>query len=276
MERVQTHNANSVRRVSVLSVCIFAAVMFFPHLQWNVQGQAPSPWSGTWKLDITRSRRPGSNFSIKLGRTGEYEMTTATFIDRFRCDRQEYPLSGSGLTISCNEPLPHVMDTVLRKNGKITARVHRELSTNDTIMTSIATVAGSAPKTTKMIYRRMSGTTGFVGAWSDEHLLEDEPQIMVTDLRGRRLRISFPGKKTLEDISLDGSDSRVQGLASDVNVTLAGQLSGPLTISMKKKVDGRLLEKGTITLSPNGQTLMSTFWEVAYPNMKTLFVYHRQ
>ncbi len=269
-------NANSVRRLSLLSVGIFGAVMFLPQLQWHVEGQAPSAWSGTWKLDITHSRRPGSNFSIKLGPTGEYEMTTASFIDRFRCDRQEYPLHGSGLTISCNQPSPQVMDTLLRKNGKITTRIHRELSTSGTIMTSIATVTGSAPKTTKKVYRRMSGTTGFVGAWRDEHLLEDEPQIMVTDLRARRLRISFPGKKTFENVSLDGSDSRVQGLASDVNVTLAGQLSGPLTIGMKKKVDGRLLEEGTMTLSPGGQSLMTTFWEVAYPSVKSVLVYHRQ
>ena len=250
--------------------------MFFPQLHCKLQAQAPSPWSGTWKLNVARSKRPGSNFSIKLGPTGEYEVTTASFTDRFRCNGRAYPLPGSGGTITCNQPSPTVLDTVFRRNGKITGKTHRELSVHDTIMTSSATGMGPTPKTTKRVYQRLTGTTGFVGAWRDQNLLEDEPQIMVTELRERRLRISFPGRKQFEDVPLDGSDSRVQGLSPGLNATLAAQLSGPLTISTKKKIDGRLIEEGTITLSPDGRTLLTTFWGLVYPNVKSFFVYDRQ
>jgi hypothetical protein len=262
--------------LNLLSVMVFASLMFVPQLHCETEARVPSPWSGTWKLDLARSSRAGSNFSIKLGPTGEYELVTASFIDRFRCNGEEYPLPGSGATITCNQHSPAVMDTVFRRNGKITGNAHRALSAHDMVMTSIANDVGPPPKTTKKVYRRLTGTVGFVGAWRDEHLLEDEPQILVTEMRERRLRISFPGKKAFEDLPLDASDSRVHGLSPGLNVTLAAEASGPLTIRTKKKVDGRLLEEGAITLSPDGQTLVNTFWEIAYPNVKSFFVYHRQ
>ena len=91
-------------------------------------------WSGTWKLNVSKSTTSGPSFLITISPEGEYSVDNGTYSQSFRCDGKEYPTTPKR-TISCVHASALVIDTTSRENGAKVATAHWELSADGKTLT---------------------------------------------------------------------------------------------------------------------------------------------
>jgi hypothetical protein len=170
------------------------------------------------------------------------------------------------------------MDTETRENGKTVSSTHRELSADGKNLTNTLTLIRSdgSRETKKLVYDRITKSTGFAGAWRNEIVFPKESQTMVIAFNGQLFRIAFPIAKQYTDIKLDGTDALVYGSAPHVRTTMSAKPMGARQLITTRKVDGTILEEGTLTRSADGRTLVEEWWRPENPTVKGHKVYDRQ
>ena len=234
-------------------------------------------WDGTWKLNPSRSQVPGVTFQIALSDSGEYTIDYGAFADRFRCDGREYHLA-SGKTISCNGNSGHAFDSIARRNGVVLNTPHWEVSTDDQKLTIKMTAhqSNNLIVTKAILYQRAAGTTGFPGAWMDADPLKDRPHVMVLAVRGNRLHYGFPEAAQYADLEMNGSDAPWNGPSAPVGATIAVAIRDRSEFIVLRKLNGHLLNQGTISLSADEQNSVEEFWSPDRPDVKSVLVWDKE
>jgi hypothetical protein len=237
---------------------------------------SPPIWSGTWKMDQSKSSIPGPNFSITISPTGEYLYDNGTYSYKYRCDGKEYP-TRPGHTISCIQASDFAIDTRLRDGSAVVGTAHWELSGNGEMLTirGDSTHADASTKSTENVFSRMSPSVGFAGAWRNTRRLESRPPMLLT-LNERSLQIVFSGTGEYADLPLDGSDAPLHGPSVPQGLTLAARVIGPREFRTLKKFGGKVANEGSLKLSADGRTLVEEYWSPTRPEQKATLVYDRQ
>jgi hypothetical protein len=132
----------------------------------------PEPFSGTWKLNLSKSKfgslpRPQSGIVRFEPQTSGVllvyrELTTAagkseTETIPIRWDGRDYPVAhAGGTTISRTRPNPNTIVGIMRREGKVAARVKWLVSPDGRTATSISTapVRNGESFTTEFVYDR--------------------------------------------------------------------------------------------------------------------------
>ncbi len=233
-------------------------------------------WNGTWKLNAAKTHT-GPSFSLTITPQGEYQMISGSYNYNFFCDSKYYPIVGQNL-IACLKATDKVLDAAFKVDGKPSGTIHRELSADGRTQTatSIKIRPDGFKETTKTVYARVSGTTGFAGAWKAISSSDTKPEIMVTTLTGSILRIAFPGAKQYTDINLDGTDAPTQTGVAGARFTLSAKPESSLKLLTTKKRDGVTVNQGVLIMSPDGQSLIEQYWAPDHPTAKATKVYDRQ
>lgn len=236
-----------------------------------------SDWDGTWRLVPSKSEIPRSNFQITLSEAGDYVLDYGTHKDRFRCDGRDYQLS-SGKTISCNQTGAFAFDSTARKDGNVLNTAHWELSA-DQEMLSIKMAAppsrGVAPSK-EIVYKRTAGIMGFAGTWRDVNHLGNRPQLLLLTVRGQHLHYGFPEVGQYAEVEMGGADAPWHGPSIPVGSTIAIRTQDRSELLTLRKLDGRILNQGSMKISPDGHTLTEVFWSPDRPDLKSILVYEKQ
>jgi len=238
---------------------------------------AASPaWDGTWKLNASKSSIPGPIFTIALTPNGEYHVENGTLGYTFGCDGKEYPTS-AGRTISCKLDNSLVMDTTSRENGKIVRSDHWQLSSDGSQLTHSGSQpqADGSTKSNFSAFVRISGSAGFAGGWTDPKRLESHPRL-VLEVKGSTLHLALLEAGQYTDAKLDGSDSAMHGPGLPKGMSVAIRPNGEYELLTTKKVDGRVINQGSLKLSANGLTLVEEYWSPSRPDEKAVLVYDKQ
>ena len=247
-------------------------------LAGTVAGAAlPASWSGTWKLNASRSFRPGASYVLGKNDKGEYVWKAGTVTYTYRCDGKEYPMVGTS-THSCVEASPGRMESVNRNGGKTMATSKSELSADGRTLTVVMTLVrpNGAQDTNKTVYARMGGGAGFAGAWRNTDPENVAMKTMVTKLSGSTLRISYPKEQLFTDVPLNGSYAAMHGVTTGLKITLSAKPDGELRILTGEKTDGTLDTEGDLLLSPDGKVLIREIWRPGMPESKAISVYDRE
>jgi hypothetical protein len=237
---------------------------------------APSPaWNGTWKLNESKSNIPGPSFSLTVLPTGEYHADNGTYSYNFRCDGKTY-ITRARSTISCTQSRASEMDTTATEDGtKFPA--HWELSADGKTLTVKTTSAGTDEpvRATQGVYLRTFGSSGFVGGWQDKSRLASLPQLVLV-LDKKALHIALSGVGQYMDPPLDGTDSPCHGSGVPQGLTMAIRPNGPREFLTLKKVDGKIVNQGSLGLSADGRTLVEEYWAPSRPDERAKLVYEKQ
>src|SRR5580700_509633 len=233
-------------------------------------------WTGTWKLNVSKSSIPGPSFTLALAPDGEYRMENGTFGYTFGCDGQEYKTSPVR-TISCKLDDSSDMDTTSRENGRIVRTDHWQLYSDGSKLrhTSSEPQADGSTKSHLSEFVRVSGSVGFAGGWSDLKRLESHPRLVLT-MKDSTLHLAFLETGQHADITLDGSDSAMHGPGLLIRTTLAIRPNGAYEFLTTKKTDGRVINQGSLKLSADGHTLVEEYWSPNSPDEKAILVYDKQ
>ncbi len=235
------------------------------------------PWNGSWKLIPSESSVPGPNFTITLAPTGEYQTDNGTYSYRYRCDGKEYPMS-PGYSTSCKRTGAFVIDSATKKNGSVVTMAHWELSADEaSLRIKLTAVQSQRPlKTKEVVYERVSGATGFIGGWRELNRLEARPQLLALMLHGRDLHYAFPKEGQHVDLTLDGPDAAWQGPGVPPGITVAIKTMDHDELLVLRKLNGQVVNQGSMKISADGRTLVEEFWSPDRPNLRTILVYEKQ
>jgi hypothetical protein len=234
-------------------------------------------WDGTWKLNEAKSRLGGPTFILTISPKGEFQMVTASLSYKFYCDGK-YRLVTGHRTLACVKATATTVDVVEKDNDKLIGRMHRELSADGKTLTQTATEFGQSQsqKSVKRVFARYSKSTGLAGAWSDASELDRQPQVMVTVLANSTLHLSFPREKQYTEARLDGSDAPTHGVAEGARITLSVTPEGSQKLLTVQKLNGTVLNNGTLMLSSDGRSITEETWKADAPKVKSRLVYEKQ
>ena len=247
--------------------CILLLISF-------IQTAEPNLWSGAWHLDQSLSQAAGPDFAEQLTPEGEYQVTSARFSYSFRCDGKEYP-EGVDRSLVCLHGTSFATDTVLKIGGKIVSRNHTEISPdNNQLIITTRPTESSAVKTHS--FRRVSGSTGLSGSWQDTDDSHRAPKVMITTLSGSIFRLDLPTVQQTTEMNLDGTDAPTRGISKQERVTLSAKPNGQRKLAMIQKFDGVDVAESSLTLSPDGRSLILKSWRPGHPNQSNTLVYDRQ
>jgi len=239
--------------------------------------RAPAPdWSGTWKLNSSKSSYRGPIFSISISPDGEYRWDEGSSNFTFRCDGKYRPMRNNR-TQACVKTSATALDLTRKENGAKTSADHWELLAGGRVLTSIVTAfRPSGPVVTdQAIASRISGSDGFVGQWRDTSYLQRHDE-MTLRLDSRVLHIGYASGGEYVDAPLDGADAAVHGPYVLGSVTYSIKPTEQRRFLILTKRNGKVLTQGSLELSKDGKTIIDTWWNPSQPTKKGMLVYDKQ
>jgi hypothetical protein len=126
-------------------------------------------------------------------------------------------------------------------------------------------------RSTEKVFIRIGKSIGFAGGWKP---FGNRHRTLLLALRGDTLHFAHLETGDYADIRLDGSDAPLLGESGPLGSTIALKPSGSHEFLTQQKVQGRLVNEGSLKLAGDGQTLIEEEW-VPGSNQKSKLVYER-
>lgn len=234
--------------MSLLAVVIGATAIAAADL-WT----ANDPLVGKWKLDVSRSTIV-DQMAIEAAGPNKY-----TF--RFEGGPPETILADGtdqpglpGTTLSIKIADSRTLKVVRKKAGRVVVSANWELSEDGRTLRDAfsATQADGSKITTDYLYKRVSGTSGFIGHWeSTTQPLGLKFELQIRPYRGKGL--SFLSLGSVKNIIFDGQDRAVADTAD--GVTASGRRQSERVLQFTDKNSGKVVDRRSLTLSQDGKRL---------------------
>ena len=214
---------------------------------------ANDPFVGKWKLDVSRSVIVDRVVVEAAGPnryTFRFEGSPAETVVADGTDQPGLP----GTTLSVKAEDSRTLKVVRKQAGRVVISAAWKVSEDDRILRDTFTEVqpDGSSSTTNFVYRRMSGASGFVGAWESTTQpvgLKFELQIQPYGGEG----LSFVRQGSVKSVTFDGQDHAVAGAAQ--GQTASGRRQGERAMEVTDKIAGQVLDTQTFKLSRDGRTL---------------------
>jgi hypothetical protein len=258
-----------------LMVCACAAVLSMAAV--SPCFAADSPWSGTWKENVEKSKLTGATVTITAKGAGYHFSNGPTQYD-FACDGKSYLMQGTE-TLTCKATTDGGFDFVMSYSGTEAIKQRRSFSPDGKLMTMTSTskAPDGTSSTTVLVRERKSGTTGMVGEWVNAKDTESGtvPQHKTT-VTGDMIHIDYPHLQQVVDAKLDGSDGKVTGSRIPPGASVTFKAMGANTLLYTQKLNGKVMSEATWTLSPDGKSYTAVSWLTGKEGEKTTVVFDKQ
>lgn len=239
---------------------------------------ADSPFAGTWKENVEKSKLAGDTFSYTPTATGfQYSNGSTTKFD-FAIDGKDYPAS-AGRTVSWTKSGDSVWDSVYKdSHGTVMSKVHRVLAPDGKTMTVTSTEFRADGTTSEdtVIRSRISGGPGLAGTWKEVKVTTTADITVISVPSPGHIKYEFPKDKQFVEGPLDGSPSRFQGQSVAEGATVAFKQRAPNELAWSYAVKGTVIQEGVDTVSSDGRTLTSVNWAPGKQKEKIVQVYDKQ
>ena len=230
-------------------------------------------WTGTWKLNLSKSSYQGQVLTISTSADGEYRFDENSS-HTIRCDGKDRPI-GNGRTLICAKSGVSALDITLKQNGVKTAVTHDELSSDGkTFTTTVTEFRPSSPVASQIIFSRLSGSDGFAGQWRDTSYLQQHAD-MTLRLDNQTLHIGYPGTGQYIDAPFDGANVGMHGPHVLEGSTFAVRSAGIRKFLTTTSRQGKLFNQGTLELSDDGRVVTDSWWNPNRPDDKGVLVYEK-
>lgn len=245
---------------------LLAYTLFVTPVLWaGGSSVAPSPFDGTWRVNIDQSKLSPKPIVFSVNK-GMYDCSSCVPKIHVKADGQEQAVTGQAFdTISVREVDPRSIAVTTKKGGKVVDESIRTVLNDGNTLTLKLT--GHSPNsdqtfTAEETFTRVgnapAGANGTSGSWRINKLQESDNALTATfKLAGDEFSFaqntgsSFTAK-------LDGKDYPEQGSFAYNSVCL--KRIDDRTIEWTSKRDGKVLRVAKVTISPDGKkmTLFAT------------------
>jgi hypothetical protein len=235
--------------------------LFFILLLAPMLGWAQSPFDGTWKVDLSKSKFPKKPDEYLL-KDGMYECKTCKPEIKIKADGQMQPVSGHPYMDMMSVKVvddKHV-ETASTKGGKDAAKESISVSDDGNTLTNSWTYYGNptgGPISGKDTYSRVgkapAGANAISGSWRQEKGDVATADALIFSFKGSgdSLSYSTPTGQSY-DAKLDGKDVPYVGDPGTTSVSL--KRIGD-SIEETDKRDGKVISVAKMTVSADGKTM---------------------
>jgi hypothetical protein len=217
---------------------------------------ASDPFVGKWKLDVARSVIV-DRMEIEAAGPNRYAFRfEGSPPETVLADGTDQPgLSGTTLAVSAEDP--RTLKVVRKDAGRVVLSASWKVSEDGRTLrddfTSVQPDGSSA--TTHYVYRRMSGASGFLGAWeSTTQPVGLNYEIQIQPYGGQGL--SFIRQAGVKSVTFDGRDHAVSGAAQ--GQTASGRRRGERAMEVVDKIAGKGIDTQAFEVSGDGKILTLT------------------
>jgi len=258
---------NSVR---IRTSCAAVVVLLAPAI---LLAQQPS-FDGTWKLNLAKSHLSGSTYTFAKKSSGVWHYSGGGFEADFDLTGKEYTMP-SGVSITGKENGPTSWELSFRMGDKPISRSQVTLKGNSLLWVSDVTSPDGKTVHQTSTDARVSGGPGFAGKWKSGTPSGGETTMKITMQGTDGITVETPEYQQKVKGSFDGKDHPVMqaGQASKFTNTFAK--SGPGTLRIGTKLNGKPFAVDVYRLSADGKTLTDESTAVA-TGEKTRAVFDRE
>ncbi|HEY4931488.1 MAG TPA: hypothetical protein VII23_07945 [Terriglobales bacterium] len=235
--------------------------MLFVLLLFPLLGWAQSPFDGTWKVDLGKSKLPKKP-DVYLLQNGTYECKSCNPVVNIKADGQFQKISGDPYRDSLMVKVvddKHV-EFASQKDGKDVAKTTRTVSDDGNTLTVAWTYFGnptggpvSGTDTLKRVAKAPAGANGISGSWRDEKsdVATADALIFTFKSGGDSLSYSNPTGQSYT-AKLDSTDAPYVGDPGTTSVSL--KRIGD-SIEETDKRDGKVMSIARMTVAADGKTM---------------------
>jgi len=239
---------------------------------------ADSPFAGTWKLNVEKSKFTGDTFTYTATATGFHYSNGATIEYDFAIDGKDYPTIPDR-TVSWTKSGDSAWDTVSKDGkGTVLSKAHRVLSADGKRYTVSYTSYRPDGTTAEGMdeYARVSGGPGLAGKWKDVKTKETSDSMTIAVPSAGQVEIEFPNYKETIAGPTDGTPIPVKGPTIPDGVTTTVKVEGPKKWSRTVTLNGKTYSQSTMTVSSDGKVLDVVSWVPGKESEKETAVYDKQ
>jgi hypothetical protein len=236
---------------------ILFLLLLVPVLSW-----AQSPFDGTWKVDMSKSKLPKKP-DVYLLQDGMYECKSCVPPVNIKADGQFQPITGDpyrdALMVKVVDD-KHV-EFASQKDGKQVATTTRTVSGDDKTMTVQWSYSGnpsggpvSGTDHLKRVAKGPSGANAISGSWHDEKtdIATSDAITFTFKSGGDSLSYSTPTGQSY-DAKMDGTDAPYKGDPGTTSVSL--KRIGD-SIEETDNRDGKVISVSKMTVAKDGKTMV--------------------
>ena len=237
---------------------------------------AGSPFAGTWKLNIAKSKFTGDTFSYSKTATGFHFSNGGPVAYNFAVDGKDYPTIADRSTAWTGAG-KDAWDVVTKAHGAVMTKTHRTLSADGKTMTASYTEYRADGTITHEsdVYTRVSGGPGLAGTWKDVKVQAASDTMKVATPSPGRFEIDFPSDKETLSGKTDGSATPATGPNMPPGAVGHYTAAAPNRWEFDGVLKGKTFFKGVMTVSADGKTLTRTTWVPGKESEKAVEVYDR-
>jgi hypothetical protein len=238
--------------------------------------QAESPFVGKWKLNLDKSQFAGTTMTVEQLPAGEMRLTAEGQSYTFKTDGTERPAI-FGSTAAWKQIDPTTWEATYKAKGTVlTTDTHKVSQDGKTLtVTSKGTKPDGGPFENTVVYQRVSEGNGLVGKWRSTKVTISSPETMEFASSSKGLSWTVPAYKVSTVLTFDGKDHPVEGPTIPAGFTIAATSKGAQVFELVQKMGGKVVYRGTYTLSQDGKTLTALYTPEG-TSEKITAVYDRQ
>lgn len=236
-----------------------------------------SPFVGNWKLNPAKSQFTGTTIAYEQLPSGEMRATAEGQAYTFRTDGKDYP-AVFGTTASWRQAAPTIWEATYKFKDVVLSSDTIKLSADAKMLT--VNSKGKTPDGTSFDntteYARVSGGPGLPGKWKTTKVNISSPETFeIGPYEGDGIAWAIPAYKVSINLKFDGKDYPAVGPTLPPDFTLAATMTAPRSFRLVEKANGKVVYRGTYTLSADGKTLTAVYSPEGTSD-KVTAVYDRQ
>lgn len=219
---------------------------------------AQSPFYGDWKMNNDKSRLTGDVIQFSAAPGGAIKYTAETLSYTFKTDGKEYT-GATGAQNTWKMIDENNYERTTARNGITLGTVTYKISADSKTMVEhfTGTTPSGKSEDETTTYARAAGAKGLIGSWKDTDVKIKQDTIMSwkAGASADTMRWELPDIKAHVDVSFDGKEATPVGPTVPKGMTLSLTKTGADSLSLVEKIDGKVVEKVSYKLSPDGKTL---------------------
>jgi hypothetical protein len=221
---------------------------------------ATDPFSGSWKLDPSKSKLT-DQMRVSAAGPNTYTLNfSGDNTETIVADGTDQPgLFGS--TFSITVLAPNKWKGVRKSGGRVTISAIWDLSPDGNTLTDNFTGYRADGSTNKLLYKyaRTAGSSGFAGTWeSTTEEVHSSFEMQVATYGDNGLSLINPAQKTTKSIQFDGKDYAANGPNLPAGYVTSGRRLSDRMVELTDKIDGKVLDTQEVEVAPDGKTLIFT------------------
>jgi hypothetical protein len=219
---------------------------------------AQSPFYGDWKMNNDKSRLTGDVIQFSPAPDSAVKYTAEGRSYTFKTDGKEYtgPTGAQNVWKMGDE---NNYERATSRNGIPLGTAAYKISADGKTMVEefTGTTPSGKSEDDTTTYARVAGTKGLMGSWKDTNVKIKEDTIMSWKAgpSADTMHWELPDIKAYVDVSFDGKEATPVGPTVPKGLTLSLTKTGPHSLALVEKIDGKLIIKVSYKLSPDGKTL---------------------